>query len=133
MSNSDVNVKKYLKHIKAFMPAYGREEKRFFDNMKTTVFSYADDNPGCTYKDICSHFGEPKDVIDSYLADMDIEILTKRLCRTKLVRSLLFVCIILLFAGVALKSTSYIKDYQESRENDIQKEVTVVEETDGNE
>ena len=69
----------YLGRILWKIPGSWKRKKQVLSCLATPVRDYAERNPNGGYDAIVHRFGEPNEVVQSYLADMEIEDLSKHL------------------------------------------------------
>lgn len=123
----DELIKRYYKEVKLLLPVHGKHEKRFLSDLKLSLVEFAADFPGITYSQLCKEFGEPREVIINYYANIDADYLRKQLRRVHLIR-IGVICVVCLIAIVCIIETVLIYlSYLDAQEAIITKEVTVIE------
>lgn len=75
--NSEVS--KYYKNIKTLLPINGKAEKQYLTGFKNNLSEFSQENPNASYQEIIDEFGEPKDIIISYLDNCDEDYIFKKL------------------------------------------------------
>ena len=65
------DVKKYLKDCKKVFPFFSKKETIFFARLKTGVLQKYEDDPEITYNELINSFGNPKEILISYLDTCD--------------------------------------------------------------
>ena len=82
--NNNTEVKKYIKQIRALLPAFNKSERIFLSTLSDRIYDYLDDNPGAKVKDIENQFGTPLEISQSYISSLDTEELFKRISARQL-------------------------------------------------
>ena len=106
-------VLRYLGQIWWKIPGNWKQKKQILSCVATPVWDYAERNSHGGYDAIVLRFGEPEKVAESYLADMEVEDLSKHLrLRNKIVAilSASALAIVLLWAGVVCVALAEAKD-----------------------
>lgn len=100
---SDMNnhVKKYLKDCKKVFPFFSKKETIFFTRLKTGVLQKQDDKPNITYNELIDSFGNPKEILISYLDSCDEGYLISKMKIKNLIR-IFFILIFSLFLIISL-------------------------------
>ncbi len=65
--------KKYLRSVRFSFPVFRKNERRFFDEFKSTVGEYELLFPNCSISDLDKKFGTPKEIVIDYFNNMDSE------------------------------------------------------------
>lgn len=115
-------IKKYKREIRQFFPIFTKNEKRFFNDICSTVSDYTESHTDFTLETLIDEIGEPKDIVSRYLLDMDGEILRKSLFRTKFVRFALGILILLIVTIGLFKIRADYLTFIEGRKSYIQQE-----------
>lgn len=109
------------------MPVYGNREKKFVMMIKTSVLeTYSEDNT-VSYDMICSEFGRPKEIVISYLAEVDDNDLYKRIRFAKNIKIAVFCIVAIVIAAAVFKSALIYDSYKKSTDAIITQETTVIE------
>ena len=116
-------IKKYKREIRQFFPIFTKNEKRFFNDICSTVSDYAESHKDFTLESLIDEIGEPKDIVSRYLLDMDGEILRKSLFRTKFVRFALGIIILLTVTIGLFKIRADYLTFIEGRKSYIHQEL----------
>ena len=109
MYNADV--RRYLREIKKGIPCTGRRKRDILNKINETIGEYLEENPDSQYEDLTARFGTPKQIVSSYVEEMDTPELIKKLnVRRKIVGivTAAAVAVVILWAGVV--SIIYIEN-----------------------
>lgn len=99
-------IKRYLKDIKKLLPVYSKREKKLVIMIKTSVLEiYGEDNT-VSYNLICREFGNPEEIVISYLAETDDDELYKYMRYLKTIR-ITAVCVVIIVAAVAVSRSVF--------------------------
>lgn len=118
-------VKQYLKECRRTFPFISKNEKLFFKRLEDNL---NDIDENVTYKEICLKYGEPKNVMISYIENCDNEYILKRTSIKSIVKKIfitLFCILIALCATLLIYNQLIYNTYDDS--NTIKK-VTIIEE-----
>ena len=88
-------VKQYLKECRRTFPYISKNEKLFFKRLEDNL---NDIDENVTYKEICLKYGEPKNVMISYIENCDNEYILKRTSIKSIVKKIFITlfCILIL-------------------------------------
>ena len=103
----------YLGQVWWKIPGSWKQKKRILACMASPVRDYAERNPGGGYGAIVNRFGKPGEVVETYLADMEVEELLEHLrIRKRIVRilSASALALVLLWAVVVLNALCKYED-----------------------
>lgn len=109
--NNNTEVKKYIKKIRALLPAFNKSERIFLSALSDRIYDYLDDNPGAKMKDIENQFGTPLEISQSYISSLDTEELFKRISARQLLRRLFIIISISFILGLGFFSACTYKAY----------------------
>ena len=114
------NYKRELRHL---FPVFTENEKRFFNDICNTITDYTTECEDFTLDSLIQEIGEPKDIVSRYLLDMDGEALHKSLSRTKFIRLVLGLLIVLSLTMGILKIRADYLTFLEGRKSYIHQEI----------
>lgn len=101
--------KKYIKRIRVLLPVYGAPERRFMKGLENSLEEYLLEHPAAVLSDFEDRFGAPQDVVREYIANVDVDILYRRLGIAKYIR---MVCIGALLTIILLFVIENYRDYK---------------------
>jgi hypothetical protein len=121
-------VNRYLHEIRHLLPIVRKPEKRFLADIRQTIDDYIQTTNQISFDILVGAFGEPKDIVASYILEKDAATLREELRITKYVKYTFYILIstIILLAGLTI-SFIYM-DYKKAEEAQIDHEVIVIEE-----
>lgn len=119
--------KQYIKNVKAFFPAFGKNEKRYLKNFKLNVEEYFEENPICSLEELYQNFGSPSEVINTYYAHVDINYILKQIKRTKAIKAFILSLIIFALISVSVYCISLYSEYETFKNQEIFFEETFIE------
>jgi len=93
---------RYISEIKSFFPLYGKNERKYLNNLKTTVIDYCEEEPINSINELYDIFGYPNEVVNSYFENMDTQVVIKKIKKSKHIKVLLSAIILSLFICTAL-------------------------------
>lgn len=117
----------YFKQIKLLFPIYGKYEKRFLCDLKTTVSEYREEYPNDGIKEIQQRFGSPQDIVHNYLRSMDPSVLYRKLSLRRCLKRILVAAVILTIIAFCVYVGTIYKVYLDAQNQLVTKEVTVIE------
>ena len=112
------------------LPGSWKQNKQMLSCLATPVRDYAERNPHGGYDAIVNRFGKPDQVAESYLADMEVEELSKHLRirkRIVLIVGASALAIVLLWTGVVCIALAEAKS---NAGGIISEEIQIIERTD---
>ena len=77
---------KYVHSVRSAFPYFRKSEKRFFSDFCTSVNEYAEEHPDCTYEELETNFGHPKDIVIEYYNQMEPDVYFTIIKKTKSIR-----------------------------------------------
>lgn len=113
------NIINYFKNIKTLLPIKGNSEKKYLNGFKQNLSEFSDEYPEASYQDIIREFGEPKDVVVSYLNNCEENYLIKKLRLRSIVSRVLIVLTIIALCLALWYSYLFYIGYHESKEQRI--------------
>ncbi|MFP3155224.1 DUF6120 family protein [Lachnospiraceae bacterium ZAX-1] len=109
--------KKYQNTIRSLFPVYGPYEKRFFEDLKSSIAEYTQSFEYVRFSDLEKEFGTPTNIMSEYISNLKPEYLRKQLLRSKHIRimciSITVIFIIFLIIGKVYFHKAYLK-FQET-------------------
>lgn len=121
-------VNRYLHEIRHLLPVVRQPERRFLADIRQTIDDYIQTTNKISFDILIRVFGEPKDLVASYISEKDAATLRKELCSSKYIKYTFFILLstIILLAGFRMYFI-YL-DYQNAQKAQIDHEVIVIEE-----
>lgn len=123
------HITNYYKDISTLLPIRGSNEKRYLNDFKKTLNEFSDEMPNASYEDIINEFGEPKDVVISYLNNCNEDYLINKLkirsivFKTSIIVTVISICLCLVYSYL------FIIGYNEAKQQRITTtETTITEE-----
>ena len=107
----------YLHHLKLLLPYHHPEEKQYIKRLAQTLSEYMDEFPSSDYEDLVNQFGEPKEVVAQFYADLEDDQFVKRLRTKKHIRRLCFVALFVITVFVAYRSVDLYHAYREGEDS----------------
>lgn len=127
MKKNKKEIELYFKQIKLLFPIYGKYEKRFLRDLKTTVSEYIEEYPNDGIKEIQQRFGSPQDIVHNYLCSMDPYMLYRKLSLRKCLKRALVAAVILIIIGFCVYAEMIYNVYLDAQSQLVTEEVTVIE------
>ena len=100
--NKENAARDYIRQVKAIFPLYGRERKRFINDLKEAVESHIEDTKDGSYEDIVKHFGSPAEVVSDYIEGMDPEALYRKITFRRRITTIAVIALIAVLIGVVI-------------------------------
>ncbi len=102
----------YYKKLRCLFPNIGFSEGRFLRDIKLQLNEYSMTHPNASYEEICSFYGEPKDVLMDFISSREGEKLYEEAKRHK--QRVIFLHVFLLLVAVMFISMGiyWYKSYQ---------------------
>lgn len=109
--NKDIN--RYLREIKALLICDRLTKHRFVRDFKNDLFEYADNHPDVGIDALREHFGEPMDIARSFLENVNIKAIKKRMNVSRIIAAGAFAALIIWAVGVtaAVVDAHFSEDY----------------------
>lgn len=94
-------IKKYIKDCKKIFPFYTRKEKNFFNHFEENILEYYKDISVINYNDIVTHFGQPKDIMISYINNCDNDEIINKMNIRKILRNATIIISLIFIVGLS--------------------------------
>lgn len=124
--NHNSLIKNYVKELKTLLPAYHLPEKNYVSFIEQEIHTYACSVDTLTREDLVLQFGEPKDLVASYLAESSPEELQKSLQFTKHIKRAIACAVVFAFMGLSIFSLFQYLSYKEGQDSYIGREETTI-------
>ena len=97
----------YIKKVKALLPYYGKNEKKYLQHLRVTVEDYCSCENISTLKDLEEGFGNAEDIVHEYISSVEVDSLIRQLNIRKLAKRIGLIVLIILvllstFAAITL-------------------------------
>ena len=73
------NLNKYYRQINKELICSHKEKKKILSDIKANVRHYLEENPDASFDAIQEHFGTPKQIVEAYIAAIDMPELVRQL------------------------------------------------------
>lgn len=104
--------KKYLSEIKTLFPIMGKDERKYLTKFSVTVEEYCDEVSITNINELYKEFGQPYSVVSTYLANIDIFNLSKRINLTKWIKRGFVAILVLALISVSVFTITIYKEHQ---------------------
>ena len=116
----------YIRQVKAIFPLYGRERKRFINDLKEAVESHIEDTKDGSYEDIVKHFGSPAEVVSDYIEGMDHEELYRKITFRRRITTIAVIALIAVLIGVVIDLLWDYSAYRKDVESIVVERETII-------
>lgn len=124
--NKENAARDYIRQVKAIFPLYGRERKRFINDLKEAVESHIEDTKDGSYESIVKHFGSPAEVVSDYIEGMDPEALYRKITYRRRILTIAGVALIAVLVGVILNLYWNYDAYRQAVESIVVEGKTII-------
>lgn len=124
--NKENAARDYIRQVKAIFPLYGRERKRFINDLKEAVESYIEDTKDGSYEGIVKHFGSPAEVVSDYIEGMDSEALYRKIIFRRRILTIAGIVLIAVLVGVIFNLYWNYDAYRQSVESIVVEGETII-------
>lgn len=100
--NKENAARDYIRQVKAIFPLYGRERRRFINDLKEAVESHMEDTKDGSYEGIVKHFGSPAEVVSDYIEGMDPDALYRKITYRRRITTIAVIALIAVLIGVVI-------------------------------
>lgn len=105
---------KYLKNFRLAFPVFNDDEKRFYNELKSSILAYVDKNPACTMDDLIEIFGDPKEIVIDYFDGMDSSVYFVLMRRAKYIQAAINAFMVFVIAIIVIWAAYYYGALQNS-------------------
>jgi uncharacterized membrane protein len=124
--NKENAARDYIRQVKAIFPLYGRERKRFINDLKEAVESHIEDTKDGSYEGIVKHFGSPAEVVSDYIEGMDPEALYRKITFRRRILTIAGIVLIAVLVGVIFNLYWNYDAYRQSVESIVVEGETII-------
>ena len=124
--NKENAARDYIRQVKAIFPLYGRERKRFINDLKEAVESHIEDTKDGSYEDIVKHFGSPAEVVSDYIEGMDPEALYRKITFSRRITTIAVIALIAVLIGVVIDLLWDYSAYRKDVESIVVERETII-------
>ncbi len=124
--NKENAARDYIRQVKAIFPLYGRERKRFINDLKEAVESHIEDTKDGSYEDIVKHFGSPAEVVSDYIEGMDPEALYRKITFRRRITTIAVIALIAVLIGVVIDLLWDYSAYRKDVESIVVERETII-------
>lgn len=118
--------KEYLKELRQAFPVFHKNEKRFLNDLKSSILIYSEENPSCDYADLCYKFGTPQNIATTYLSNLDSEVYSILMKRVQYIRIMMVSFVSFLIIILVITTGFYVAALKQEADSLIYKEETVI-------
>lgn len=86
--------KQYISDIKTLFPSWRKDERNYVSKFKQNLLDNIDEESVISKEDLYRKFGRPKEVVDSYYENIDIDATIKQIKTSKYIRYFIFIIIL---------------------------------------
>lgn len=124
--NKENAARDYIRQVKAIFPLYGRERKRFINDLKEAVESHIEDTKDGSYEGIVKHFGSPAEVVSDYIEGMDPEALYRKITFRRRITTIAVIALIAVLIGVVIDLLWDYSAYRKDVESIVVERETII-------
>ena len=124
--NKENAARDYIRQVKAIFPLYGRERRRFINDLKEAVESHIEDTKDGSYEGIVKHFGSPAEVVSDYIEGMDSEVLYRKIIFRRRILTIAGIVLIAVLVGVIFNLYWNYDAYRQSVESIVVEGETII-------
>lgn len=124
--NKENAARDYIRQVKAIFPLYGRERKRFINDLKEAVESHIEDTKDGSYEGIVKHFGSPAEVVSDYIEGMDSEALYRKIIFRRRITTIAVIALIAVLIGVVIDLLWDYSAYRKDVESIVVERETII-------
>ena len=124
--NKENAARDYIRQVKAIFPLYGRERKRFINDLKEAVESHIEDTKDGSYESIVKHFGSPAEVVSDYIEGMDPEALYRKITFRRRITTIAVIALIAVLIGVVIDLLWDYSAYRKDVESIVVERETII-------
>lgn len=124
--NKENAVRDYIRQVKAIFPLYGRERKRFINDLKEAVEGHIENTKDGSYEGIVKHFGSPAEVVSDYIEGMDPEALYRKITFRRRITTIAVIALIAVLIGVVIDLLWDYSAYRKDVESIVVERETII-------
>ena len=106
MKNREKRIKEYCRSISRELYCSPAAKKQIMAAMRENIATYLEENPDAGFEDVLKHFGTPQQIALSYIGEMDMPELVRRLNTRRSVLTVLCsalgICVLLLLVALVV-------------------------------
>jgi hypothetical protein len=120
------DIDKYVADVKALLPIYSADEKKFLKQLRTSIAEYAETMPDASAQALTEEFGTPVDIVRSYVGSMDVDQIIKKISIRKILTRafMIFLVSVIILLTVMIGFT--YRAYLDSKNTVVVSERTII-------
>lgn len=99
--------KTYTSKIKSFFPVFSKNEKAYYNKLKTNVENYCYEADVSTIEELYKQYGSPMDVVSNYYSFVGMDSMIKQIRLNRIINRAVII-LLLLFLGAAIYINQYV-------------------------
>lgn len=123
---SEKEIKKFITEVDSLLPVHSKRERLFLKKLKLSIEDYGNENSFSSLQDIIDNFGEPLDVVRSYVDSMDIDMLMKEISARRILKRIFITVLICAVLGLSILAGFTYKGYLEYKNTIVTEIETVI-------
>lgn len=123
---SEKEIKKFIAEVDSLLPVHSKRERLFLKKLKLSIEDYGNENSFSSLQDIIDNFGEPLDVVRSYVDSMDIDMLMKEISARRILKRIFITVLICAVLGLSIFAGFTYKGYLEYKNTIVTEIETVI-------
>lgn len=109
----------YLSDVKTLLPIMGKTEKKYLIKLSQSLEDYCAEETVTTIEELYDGFGQPAEVVNTYITSMDTSYLIKRIRFAGWVKRGIIALLLISLVGVTIYGIKTYKAYKQFEREEI--------------
>ncbi len=111
--------REYMLEVKALFPIKRKPERQYIRKLTSDVEDFCEEAKVADKEELYQKYGNPNDVVNSYLQCVDIEYLSKQIRTTRIVKGVISVLLILAVIATSAFCIGLYVEYQSHKKQEV--------------
>ncbi|MBR3988514.1 MAG: hypothetical protein IKK10_04345 [Clostridia bacterium] len=111
--------KEYMIEVKALFPIKRKPEREYIRKIASDIEGFCEDAKVTNKEELYEKYGNPSDVVNSYLRCVDIEYISKQIRTTRIVKTVLSVLLVLATIATSAFCVYLYSEYYSRKKQEV--------------
>ena len=103
MIKIEKDIKKYIDEVEEYLVCIGKDKKNIIDEIRKSIYVYAEENGISDIKEVYDHFGTPEEIASQHLSTVDPKMIKKALSIKRAVIAALAIIVSMVAAMIIIE------------------------------
>lgn len=110
MIKIEKDIEKYIEEIKTYLVCLGKKKQKVIDEIRSSIYVYAEENGIANIKEVYDHFGAPEEIASQYLSSVDPKKIKRAISIKRVVATTMAIIVSMVAAMIIIELIDSHKD-----------------------